>query len=315
VLASEVDNTSKNSVPVTTHNKKENLGWHHYWDEEKAKKEKEKKKKSVSAPTSSASKPLKPFSTKWFKANFQIIQQRAIDSPTKNNLRALLYAERVMADKSEVFARRKQFEQSVDPLLQEGTRIPMMGAAKNALLIYKDEQKQEALQEIQKYAGIALFYDGACKFCKPMIPVINLMKLKLKLDIRVFAKNAPGNYIPKLISDIPVYPDNGYSEQFNISYWPAVVMLRPPQDVFVISQGSLTLNELTKRMVNVAFDQNILDEEWYYRVYPEQKDLINPDKIRDLPVDIASDPVELINQVVDMIGNPQGKKASQEDIL
>ena len=227
VEAIQVNDLTVKTVPIKSHNKKEDLGWHHYWDEEKQKVVKKDILPST-PPSTAPTKSIKPFTTEWFKENFVLIQQKAIDSPTKQNMRALLYAERVMADKSEVFARRKQFVQSVDPLLQEGTRIPMMGAAKNALMIYKSEQKEEALLEMQKHVGLALFYDGSCHFCQKMIPVINLLKIQSGLNIRVFVKNVPGLYIPKLNSDIPVYPDNGYSDQFKINFWPAMVMLEPP---------------------------------------------------------------------------------------
>ena len=242
----------------------------------------------------------------WFQQNFKKIEQAAIDSPTKSNMRALLYAERVMADKSEVFARRKQFVQSVDPLLQEGTRIPMAGAAKNLLMTYKADQKKEAIKEVNKHAGIGFFYDGKCKYCQRMIPVINLLKLQSGVDVRVFAKNIDPTRIPNLHSSIPVYADDGFSQSFKIPFWPAVVMLRPPLSVYVIAQGSVTLSELTNRIVNVSFDQNILNEEWYYRVYPEQQGLISPDQLNGLSGVDSSDPVKLINTVVDMLESPQG---------
>lgn len=302
-ISTHQTSTTKKVTPVKTADPKENMGWHYYWDDEK-KKEKEKKTKkelpSIKAAPSS-SKKISPFSTQWFKQNFQIIEQRAIDSPNKKNMRALLYAERVMADKSEVFARRKRFIQSVDPLLQEGTRIPMNGAAKNAFLIYKDDQREAAFKELATKVGLVFFYDGMCGFCQKMIPVINLIKIKTGMDIRVFVKNSPKNYVPKLNKGISVYPDNGYSKRFHLSFWPAVVMLNPPLDVYVVGQGSVGYRELTQRMLNVAFDRNVLNEEWYYRVYPEEKGLIAPEQLRAFSGDVVEDPVELINSVVDML--------------
>ncbi|GAA5143258.1 conjugal transfer protein TraF [Thalassotalea piscium] len=303
----------KEVAPVKTHNKNEDLGWHYYWDDEEAKeKEEEKIVPPVAQPTS-FKKLIKPFSTEWFKENFEIIQQTAIDSPTKTNMKALLYAERVMADKSEVFARQKQFVQSVDPMLQEGTRIPMAGAAKNLLMTYKAEQKEEALLEVNKHVGIGFFYDGSCGYCQRMIPVINLLKDKSGIDVRVFVKNTPKNYIPGLSNNIPVYPDKGISSTFEVTFWPAVVMLRPPEDVYVIAQGSLTLQELTTRIVNIAFDQNILNEEWYNRVYPEQQGLLSPEQLADLPNFDADDPVSLINAVVELLESPQGTYQLKDD--
>lgn len=295
------------SDPVKT-GKEENLGWHYYWDPTLEEEEPLPEDPPVQQSSSSQASPSKiqPFSTQWFQQNFETIQQAAIDNPNRDNMRALLYVERVMADKGEVFARRKRFVQSTEPLLQEGTRIPMMGAAKNALMLYKDEQKEKALQELANHVGLAFFYDSSCQWCHKMIPVVNYLKEKTDLNIRVFAKNSATDYIPILRQDIPVYPDNGYSKQFQITVWPALVMLRPPLDVYVIAQGNVSYPELTTRAINVAFDQNVLSEEWYYRVYPEQEGLISPEQLQNTDFLSADDPLEMIKQVMKMIEHPEG---------
>jgi conjugal transfer pilus assembly protein TraF len=308
--ATQTTESNKINKPVIT-TSGGNLGWHFYDDE----KEKEQEKKpELSKPVSSATQPntVKPFSTKWFRKNFDEIQNRAIDKPTKDNMRALLYTEHIMNDKSEMFARKKRFYQSIDPLLQEGTRIPMFGAAKNALLLYKDEQKKSALKELSNHVGIAFFYDASCHYCQAMIPVINLIKINLGFNIRVFAKNAPKNYIPKLLNTIPVYSDDGFSKQFKISYWPAVVMLNPPNDVYVVGQGSVDFAELTNRMINVAFEQDILNEDWYFRVYPEEKGLISPERLASLKGLDSKDPLALINQAMSMIQNTSSEGVKDE---
>ena len=283
----------------------EDLGWHYYSDEVE---EPEEEKPLLTPPVAAqpAAPTTKPFSIEWFQENFDRVHQQAVDNPTKENIRALLYLERVMADKSEVFARRKQFFQSTDPLLQEGTRIPMMGAAKNALMIYKKEQREAAIDELRNHVGFVFFYDESCQWCHKMVPIINYMKITTGADIRVFAKNSIDGQIPLLDESIPVFPDAGLSNEIGITVWPALVMLRPPQDAYIVSQGSLTYEEMTTRLINIAFDQNILNEEWYYRVYPEQQGLIATDQVNGIEHLNIDDPVELINTVIDMVRAPEG---------
>ncbi|MGK2231377.1 MAG: conjugal transfer pilus assembly protein TraF [Colwellia sp.] len=292
-------------APIKTHNINENLGWNFYWehlDEEEIKPEINK----TNEDSKPEIKPLKPLSTLWFKENFEVIRNRAVDNPTKENVQALLYAERVMLDKSESFARKKNFYQSVMPSLQEGSRLPMTGSAATAFRSFKGEQRREALQEIANHAGLVFFYDHDCVHCSGMIPLVNRLFRENKQKIYVIAKNLRGKTINRLDTDIDVYPDQGQSETFNIKVWPAIVMLRPPIDVLVVAQGSLYYSELEKRLINIAFETNILTDDWYYRVYPEQRGLISNNQLDGVPEDVQDDPVKLVNFIAELANNPEG---------
>lgn len=289
--------------PVKTHDKKEDLGWNFYWDILEEKKLTEKLPPPTSTPVK---KPIKPLSTEWFKENFEVLRDRAVDNPTKENVQALLYAERVMLDKSESFARKKNFYQSVMPNLQEGARLPMTGSAATAFRSFKAEQRQEAMFEIANHAGLVFFYDHDCSHCSVMIPLVNRLFRENKQKIYVIAKNLHGKTINRLDSNIEIYPDQGQSDTFNIKVWPAIVMLRPPIDVLVVAQGSLFYSELQKRLINIAFETNILTDDWYYRVYPEQRGLISNNQLDGVPDDIQDDPVKLINFIAEIANNPEG---------
>jgi conjugal transfer pilus assembly protein TraF len=294
-------------IPITTHDKEEDLGWHFYWDTtEEEEEEQKKEEKLTSMATPEQKTETKPLSIKWFKENFALLTNRAIDNPSKENLQALLFAERVMLDKSESFARKKNFYQSVIPSLQEGTRLPMTGTSATAFRAFKGEQRQKALHEIANHAGLILFYDHDCSHCATMIPLVNRLFRENKQNIYVVAKNLKGQKISRLDPRVEVIPDEGQSETFNIKVWPAIVMLRPPIDVFVIAQGSLFYSELEKRLINIAFETNVLTDEWYYRVYPEQKGLISSRQISNVPQDIQDDPVKLINYIAELADNPEG---------
>ena len=77
-------------------------------------------------------------------------------------------------------------------------------------------------------------------------------------------------------------------------------------------------SEARKRMINIAFDQGILDEKWVDEIYAEQKGLISTEKLRTMPSDIADDPVKLINAVLDSMDpefnpmNPKNDKPKTE---
>jgi conjugal transfer pilus assembly protein TraF len=316
--ALDSQNTNKSSSkPIQTHDKGDDLGWNFYWDkeaEEKKQKEKEKAKAATATPSSQTEPQPKTLSTEWFQKHFDEIKERAIDSPNKENMRALLLTEKVMADKGEVFARKKRYYQSVLPDLQEGTRLPMTGAATVAFNSFKSGQRREALKEIATKAGLIFFYDHDCYQCAAMVPVINRMLRLEKQNVYVIAKNLKGQSIKRLDKKIPIIPDTGQSSAFKIKVWPAVVLARPPLDGLILSQGSVFYTELEKRMINIAFEANILNQDWYNRVYPEEKGLMSEQQLAGIPKDVADDPVKLINYLANIAANPEGIQLESTNI-
>ena len=318
LLLSAPSLASGDKTPVRSpENKDDVLGWHFYWPDPEPELEPEDiDPNSLPMQVSEAPPPQhKPFSSKWFKQNFPIIQQRAIDNPNKQNMLALLYAEHVMADKSETFGRKKVYYASLDPNLQPGSRLPFTGAAVTANTAFKREQKQQALDQLSDRIGLVLFYDGQCRYCSAMVPIINKLHRDHKFDITVLVRNHPYSYIERLDPNIKVMKDVGQSETFNIKVWPAVAMLRPPQDVMVLSQGTMYFSALRDQMLNVAFEMNILDKDWFYRVNPEQQGLVSPMQLANVPQEIVNDPVLLINYMANLIANPDGAYAPEGNQL
>lgn len=283
----------------------DNLGWNFYFPDEL---EKELEEVPVTAqPPQTPQKQTKPLSVEWFKEHYPAIQNRAINNPTKENLSAELFAQKVMLDKSEVYGRKRQLVQSTDPFLQEGNRLPMFGTAATAMLAESENMKKEALGELFSKTGMLVFYDHACGYCHKMIPIINSLKIQYPdLDLRIMAKNTPNpDFIPNVDPAVPIYPDEIFKLAENlpiqIKHWPAFVMTLPPNDAYIIAQGAVPRNELFNRALNVGFEHNILGKDWYEKIYQNQKGLINSSQYALLTDGLEDDPVALINAVVGMI--------------
>lgn len=292
---------------IKSNEKTDNLGWNFYWEDPKPKKKMPVEKvEPPKVSLNNADKSIKPLSTEWFRKNIPILEQRAIDNPNAENMKALLLVEKMMGDKGEVFARKKNYYQSVIPELQEGIRLPITTPGVLAAKNFKSDQRRKALDEIGKTAGLVLFYDHNCAYCAGMIPHINRLHRLHKHNVYVIERNLNGARIPRLDSNIEVFPDDGQSDTFGISVWPALVMLNPPLDVMVVAQGNIYFSELEKRLINIAFETNILDRDWYYKVYPEEQGLVNDMQFADLPKDIENDPVRLVNHLTDLAANPEG---------
>ena len=125
--------------------------WHYYVDKELLPEEEiilpPPPPPAVSSGKGSEQKP-EAFSVEWFKQNIAIIQARAMDNPNdKDAVRAHLYAQKVMLDKAELFAHQVSYQQSIDPNLQEGVRVPIVGAARTMNLMQRSEHREEAVDE------------------------------------------------------------------------------------------------------------------------------------------------------------------------
>jgi conjugal transfer pilus assembly protein TraF len=296
------------SAPIKTSDKDDDLGWHFYYTDPEPKK-KEKEKIPPPSPSSSPKGPP-PMSVEWIKTNYPIIQQRAIDSPTPQNLRAELFAQRVMLDKAEVYTRTRSIVQSTDPNLQEGVRMPLYGGAATALAMQNKQTREEAFDELSDKVGLIVFYDHACLFCRQSITMINYLSRAMpNLEIRVMARNTPvPETVPNLFDTIKVYSDEKFkmSERYEVGHWPTVLMISDLPQIYLVSEGVVSYEELTRRMLNISFQEGLLGEEWFERVYRQQNGLINTAMYEGLEPGMEEDPVALINAVVDMIENSDG---------
>jgi len=289
------------------------LGWFFYYpDELKEKETEEKVTPTPPAPAApSKSKPVAPMSVEWFAKNYEVIRNRAVDNPSPTNLRAELYAQRVMMDKSEVFTRKRLQVQQSDPNLQEGDRLPLFGATSLAMMYHQKDLKDQALKEMYSSSGLMVFYDENCKYCRQSITLINHLSMRFKgLDIRVYAKNtAKPDVVQGLLPTIKVYPDDllKISDDLGITNWPSYVLVTPDESFSLISKGLVSQQTLDDRVLIAGFEHGILGKEWYDKIHHTQIGLLASDSYDNLPENMEEDPVLLINTVIDMMN-----KSSQQ---
>lgn len=299
--------------PIVVHGEND-LGWHfynEYEDEIEPEEPLEEEQIPQTSQTSGSQSSSAPevFSAAWFNENFTTIEQRAIDNPSKENMRALLVTERMMLDKSEVFARTKVRIAQNDPIFQDNTRIPMSGFGKAAMFKYKKKNYSEAMDELTTKAGLFFFYDGKCIFCHQMVKSLNLLKSMHGWEIRVVARNINGNRIVDLDPTIPVIRDVRHSQNYRIKHWPNLMMVVPEtKHHYVITQGVMAYTTLERTIVSIALEQQVLSDEWFYKIFPEEQGLVSQKQFAHLPRDIADDPVRLINHTLELIENPEGTK-------
>ncbi len=168
---------------------------------------------------------LKPFSAAWFREHMQSFMDKAIDEPTNENVRAYLYLQRVMMDKGSQFADVSQQVVMGDPVLDEISRRPLATYAANRMDREAGAQRDVALGEVAKRAGLFFFYRSDCPYCHAQAPIIESMALNYGFE--VFAIAVDGLPLPS--GEFPNYKvDSGQAQSLSVTTVPAVFLVDPP---------------------------------------------------------------------------------------
>ncbi len=234
---------------------------------------------------------LDPLSTAWFRKNMQTFMDKAIDEPTPDNVRAYLYLQRVMMDKGSRFADVSQRVVMGDPLLDEISRRPLATYVANKMDKEAAIQRDNALNQIAKRAGLFFFYRSDCVYCKSQAPIIESMAAHHGFE--VFAISIDGKPLPG--GEFPHYKiDTGQAKSLSVSTVPAVFLVDPPEIITPIGQGAMSLDELNKRLILAAFQSGWINEKTYHATRPVQAGISLAMSPKDLNEKMLRDPVFLV---------------------
>src|SRR5690554_1357252 len=190
-----------------------------------------KPKSSVVEPTKNE---LKPFSAAWFRGHMQSFMDKAIDEPSTENVRAYLYLQCVMIDKGTLLADVSQQVVMGEPVLDEISRRLLATYAANRMDREAGAQRDVALGEVAKRAGLFFFYRSDCPYCHAQAPIIESMALNYGFE--VFAIAVDGLPLPG--GEFPNYKvDSGQAQSLSVTTVPAVFLVDTPNVITPIGQG------------------------------------------------------------------------------
>ncbi|EOW9308319.1 thioredoxin family protein [Vibrio cholerae] len=239
----------------------------------------------------SSQSELKPFSAAWFREHMQSFMDKAIDEPTNENVRAYLYLQRVMMDKGSLFADVSQQVVMGDPVLDEISRRPLATYAANRMDREAGAQRDVALGEIAKRAGLFFFYRSDCPYCHAQAPIIESMALNY--GFKVFAIAVDGLPLPG--GEFPNYKvDSGQAQSLSVTTVPAVFLVDPPNVITPIGQGAMSLDELNNRIILAAHQAGWIDDQTYYATRPVQPGVSLAMSAQELNEKILQDPEFLV---------------------
>jgi conjugal transfer pilus assembly protein TraF len=192
-------------------------------------------------------------------ADFESLQQRleelkrvAVMNPTETNLLAYMRFQRMVMDKSQVFADRWQRLVWSAPDLDYG----MSGRPTNAMAInaFDDQQRDRDAQTVRTLAathGLIFVFRSDCPFCHRFAPI--LKRFEQDYGMTVLAISLDGGTLP----DYPdARRDNGMAARLNATAVPALYLTAPARrEIRPVGFGLMSMSDLLERVAALARDR------------------------------------------------------------
>lgn len=249
-------------------------GW--FWYKDPKEQKPKKPTPEATAPVNVQPKKDEPFSTAWLRKNLPIFRERAIDSPTQENIESYMYAQRVAMDKAQNFSEATQRVVYADPFLDENNRVPMSSFAKPAFLLSLEKSGNTALDELAKTGGLWMFFDSKCDYCKVQAHILNRVAKKHGFLTKFISLDGKGT------PEIPVFvQDNGHAAMLNMRVTPTTVLVVPPKTYLIVSQGMMAETQLEERILVAAESQSLLSPELAAKVAQYSRGVLKTDDMKN----------------------------------
>jgi conjugal transfer pilus assembly protein TraF len=218
------------------------------------------------APPAPAKREDQKVNVKWLQENYKLLEERAIDDPTDENVAAYLYVRRIAMDKSQRFSEKVSEVTNTDPLLNENNRIPYASAGAQAIRSASRSAQEQATRELAATGGLVVFVDGSCRFCAMQMPIVNALRAQYGMEALVVSLDGkrPRGY------EGPLVKDNGLYRKLDLKLTPSVVYVHRPHaykngkdenQYRVIAQGFYAQDELVKQIAFAGHTTRLLSPE------------------------------------------------------
>lgn len=255
-------------------------------------------------PQQPAEQEPEPLSTAWIRENFQNYVDKAVDDPSPENVRAVMYLQRAMMDKSTAFADATEKVVMGDPYLDEISRRPIASYGANKASKFAKQNQEKLLTKVADIAGIYFVYSSTCKFCIAQAPVLKALERKYGLTILPISIDG----MPLPTGDFPEYKiDNGQAKMLNVQKTPALFLVKPelgfPNGFTPISQGAISMGEAENRIALAALNAGWIDESEYNETRPVDKSVTLADNLDHISKDDLKDPDRLVSILRERLKN------------
>lgn len=202
-------------------------------------------------------------SAAWFRENLEKYEDAAWNDPTVENVRAYMYLQRYVMDRSEQFAQSAQLAVLGDPVLDETTRRPSASAAAQRQTERANRTRNRLVKELSEEVGMFFFYTSTCESCLSMVPVVK----ELQRDFAIIPVSVDGQHLPgRPFPDMRA--DQGHAEQVGVPRVPALYLAAPGEIFEPLAHAPVSLDDARHRILIGAYRQGWVSQEEYNAARP-----------------------------------------------
>lgn len=251
----------------------------------------------------------KALSAEWLKQNMPEMLMKAIDKPFAENgspsaeTKAYMYMQRLTLDKAQNFSKAATTLTETDPFLDETARVPVDTATNKIFTMALAKDKKDITNYLSKFTGLWFFYDSNCSFCHSQYEF--LKDFKAEHNFKIMFISMDGKRLPKMDNTEIIYPDRGQAKRLRLRITPSIVLVAPPNNFYVVSQGLITQDSLLTKILLVAEQQNLLTKEQKERLDPYSKGVLTPEQIarmQKVENELNSDPTKIVDVIRQAVG-------------
>lgn len=249
-----------------------------------------------------------PMSAEWLRENLPKALDRAIDNPSNadgspsKDVVAYMYMQRILMDKAQNFSTSASRASQLDPILDETNRIPLDTGAVMQFNRILDADREDAMKYISKRAGLWFFFDSTCSYCVFQLKVMNSFNEKYNFStLYISTDNKP-------IKDMKQKwrPDAGQAKLLGLSITPTLVLVVPPNNFYIVSQGASSVDTLKNKILMASTVKNLLPKEIKEKIDPYSKGVLTAEQMKrskEIQDQFDKDPSVIVDYIQKALGN------------
>lgn len=214
-----------------------------------------------SKPETDMVKGPAPLSAAWIRENIKSYLDAATDDPSEENIAAYLYIQRYAMDKSFAFMDATQDVVTGNPDLDEINRRPTATYANRQLDQMATSNNKALLNEISQSAGLFVFLDNS-EASLAQLRIVDMLENSTPFSSVKISASESRDALPG------TRPDRGHSQQIGIKSYPAIALMRSDGVFDVISQGPVSLPDLSRRILIGAKRLNLITDSEFNSTRP-----------------------------------------------
>lgn len=209
------------------------------------------------------------YSAVWIRENLPKYLNRAIDNPTRKNVLAYMYLQRLTIDKSQRFADAVEVAVKTTPALDENNRRPISSMGARLANRGADRATKRAMTELSQQLGVWFFYSSGCDYCASQSSVLKGVEEIYGIPVTAISMDG-GSPPPGFAS---ARSDEGQANRLDIDGPMGLVLVNPKsRKVVPLSHGLLARDQLVSRILLAAKKAGWIDEDAYNRTRPMRAD-------------------------------------------